>query len=136
MLLLPPRPLSSSVRSTLSISSTWSQIVLSACSTTDSHRYNDSILQGISQVTARPAGLVRRQSNSRGSSWVGSGRVRRWLEIHGSSRVGSEGFQKSRLGSDHPGPTQPEPREVTRPLKSPDFLTSKPFTPRTDHDLL
>ena len=51
-----------------------------------------------------------------GSSRVGSGRV-------GSGRVGvgSGGFHLSRVGSDHPEPTQP--REVTRTVKIRDNIS-------------
>ena len=67
-------------------------------------------------------GRVRRFPISRGSSGAGSGDS---SDCHRSAWVGPGVFCRiSRVVSGHPspGPTRPCPREVTRPVKSPEYI--------------
>ena len=60
-----------------------------------SPRVGGDTYQGFSRIITQPAGRVMRFLNSRGSRWVGPGRM-----YHGVGRVGSKGCRIARVGLD------------------------------------
>lgn len=63
-----------------------------------------------------PVGSVRSQNLAGGTE---SGQEIVWTPVNGRNRSGQEIFQIPRVGSGRPGPTQPDRREVTRPVPKP-----------------
>ena len=69
--------------------------------------------EGFSRVKARPAGRVRKLSKPRGSRRVGPGAVQKI-----TGRIGSGHEIVKSHGSGGVGLTRPDPRKLTRPVKS------------------
>ena len=90
------------------------------------------IYQGCSLAMTRPAGRVNDTARGSGqdvfeSLRVESAGVRRYSKPHGSDRVGSGGFQISRVGSSHLDPSRP-PRSDPTHDKLSKFSWARYFT--------